>query len=174
VLKQDPVNREVVYAGTTEGLYKTVDGGKSFKRMTGPDVIVNDVFVDPHDSSACSAGHRSQRRSVELTRGASFMAANEGFSGAQGGGAAGGQRQSRAAVCRAWSTTRSYGGVFVSSEWRRAAGSTSARGWNGRDVFALAQAPDGTILAGTNHGIFALGSDGRVRVGRRATRFRIR
>ncbi len=51
VLKQDPANREIVYAGTTEGLYKTVDGGKTFKRMTGPDVIVNDVFIDPRDSN---------------------------------------------------------------------------------------------------------------------------
>jgi hypothetical protein len=39
-----PGNRDVVYAGTTEGLYKTLDGGKSFERMTGPDVIVNDVL----------------------------------------------------------------------------------------------------------------------------------
>ena len=51
VLKQDPANHDVVYAGTTEGLYKTLDGGKSFQRMTGPDVIVNDVFVDPQDSN---------------------------------------------------------------------------------------------------------------------------
>ncbi len=28
VLKQDPANREIVYAGTTEGLYKTADGGR--------------------------------------------------------------------------------------------------------------------------------------------------
>ena len=50
-MKQDPANHNVVYAGTTEGLYKTVNGGKSFERMTGPDVIVNDVFVDPQDSN---------------------------------------------------------------------------------------------------------------------------
>ncbi len=43
----DPTNRNTVYAGTTEGLYKTLDGGTTWKRMTGPDVIVNDVFVDP-------------------------------------------------------------------------------------------------------------------------------
>jgi hypothetical protein len=36
-------------------------------------------------------------------------------------------------------------------------GSKSATGGlDGRDVFALAESPDGTILAGTNHGIFAL------------------
>ena len=51
VLMQDPENREVVYAGTTEGLYKTVNGGKTFTRMTDADVIVNDVYVDPTDSN---------------------------------------------------------------------------------------------------------------------------
>src|ERR1019366_4783136 len=29
-------------------------------------------------------------------------------------------------------------------------------GLDGRDVLALGQSPDGTVLAGTNHGIFAL------------------
>jgi len=48
---QDPSNRLVVYAGTTEGLYKTSDGGRNFTRMTGPDVIVNDVFVDPRNAN---------------------------------------------------------------------------------------------------------------------------
>ena len=33
-----------------------------------------------------------------------------------------------------------------------------ADGLDGRDVFALAQSPDGTVLAGTNSGIFAAGS----------------
>ena len=31
----DPTNRNTVYAGTTEGLYKTLDGGTNWKRMTG-------------------------------------------------------------------------------------------------------------------------------------------
>ena len=51
VLMQDPENLQVVYAGTTEGLYKTVNGGKTFTLMTGSDVIVNDVYVDPGNSN---------------------------------------------------------------------------------------------------------------------------
>ncbi|MGH9599147.1 MAG: WD40/YVTN/BNR-like repeat-containing protein, partial [Terracidiphilus sp.] len=50
---------------------------------------------------------------------------------------------------------KSYGGVFVS----RDGGATWAHigeGLDGLDVFALAQAKDGTVLAGTSHGIFAL------------------
>ena len=46
VLRMDPAHHDTVYAGTTEGLYKTTDAGRTFRRMTGPEVIVNDVFVD--------------------------------------------------------------------------------------------------------------------------------
>jgi len=50
---------------------------------------------------------------------------------------------------------KSYGGVFLTTD---GGGSWSqiAEGLEGRDVFTLAQAKDGTILAGTGHGIFAL------------------
>jgi photosystem II stability/assembly factor-like uncharacterized protein len=50
---------------------------------------------------------------------------------------------------------KSYGGVFVSTNggarWEQI-----GKGLDGRDVFALAESPEGTILAGTSHGIFAL------------------
>jgi photosystem II stability/assembly factor-like uncharacterized protein len=53
---------------------------------------------------------------------------------------------------------KTYGGVFVSTDggaqWKQI-----GQGLDGRDVFSLAQAPDGTILAGTNSGIFALDAD---------------
>jgi hypothetical protein len=47
----DPRNHNVVYAGTTEGLWKTLDGGKTFARMTATNVVINDVIVDPRDSN---------------------------------------------------------------------------------------------------------------------------
>jgi photosystem II stability/assembly factor-like uncharacterized protein len=53
VLKQDPTNENIVYAGTTEGLWKTTDLGKQWKRVSDPEVVVNDVMVDPRDSIAC-------------------------------------------------------------------------------------------------------------------------
>jgi ligand-binding sensor domain-containing protein len=50
---------------------------------------------------------------------------------------------------------KQWGGVFVSHtgglSW-----SQMSSGLNGRDVFSLGQAPDGTILAGTGHGIYRL------------------
>ena len=157
VLKQDPANREVVYAGTTEGLYKTVDGGKSFQRMTGPDVIVNDVFVDPGDSNHVLAA--TDRGGVLLSQdaAASFVAANEGFSGRKVEALLV-DRDNPERLFAGVVNDKSYGGVFVSTNggahWEQ-----MAEGLDGRDVFALAESPEGTILAGTNHGIFALEAD---------------
>ena len=154
VLKQDPAHREVVYAGTTEGLYKTVDGGRHFQRMTGPDVIVNDVFVDPGDSNhvllATDRGGVLQSRDA----GTSFTSANEGFSGRKVEALLV-DKDNPARLFAGVVNDKAYGGVFVSNDggahWEQI-----AEGLEGRDVFALAESPEGTILAGTNHGIFAL------------------
>jgi len=157
VLKQDPANSEVVYAGTTEGLYKTVNGGKTFERMTGPDVIVNDVFVDPRDSDHVLLA--TDRGGVLSSRdaGASFVAANEGFSGRKVEALLVDDSDS-ARLYAGVVNDKAYGGVFVSANggagWQQL-----DNGLDGRDVFALAESPKGTILAGTNHGIFALEAD---------------
>ena len=153
VLRQDPVNQTTVYAGTTEGLYKTTDAGKTFRRMTGPDVIVNDVFVDPKNPDRVLL---ATDRSGVLTSddgAVSFKESNHGFSA----------RKVEALLIDPANPSRVYagvvndkiyGGVFVSedggSQWKQIAG-----GLDGRDVFALAEAADGTVLAGTNSGIFA-------------------
>ena len=160
VLMQDPAHREVVYAGTTEGLYKTVDGGRHFERMTGPDVIVNDVFVDPADSNhvlvATDRGGVLQSRDAA----ASFTEANEGFSERKVEALlveppAVGPTAPSARIFAGVVNDKGYGGVFVSMDggarWEQ-----MAEGLDGRDVFALAESPEGTIIAGTNHGIFAL------------------
>ena len=51
VLMQDPQNLNIVFAGTTEGLYRTGDSGATWLRTTGPEVIVNDVYVDPANTN---------------------------------------------------------------------------------------------------------------------------
>ena len=80
VLKQDPADHKVVYAGTTEGLYKTTDGGKTFSRMTNPDLIVNDVFIDPNDSNRVLLATDRGGVLISNDAGKTFTASNEGFS----------------------------------------------------------------------------------------------
>ncbi len=154
VLMQDPGDHKVVYAGTTEGLYKTVDGGATWSRMTGPDVIINDVYVDPKNNRhVMLATDRSGVLTSEDAF-ATFRATNSGFS----------QRQVSAFLPDAQNpqimyagvvNDKTYGGVFVTEDGGKTWMQRSS-GLEGRDIFSLAQSDDGAILAGTNHGIFRL------------------
>lgn len=152
VLLQDPVNRKAVYAGTTEGLYRTLDDGVNWSRITGPDVIVNDIYIDPKDTRHVLLA--TDRSGVLMSNdgGATFAASNSGFS----------QRQVASILTDAKHegtiyagvlNDKGYGGVFVTEDgganWTQ-----RSRGLDGRDVFALAETGDGTLLAGTSHGIF--------------------
>ena len=152
VLMQDPTNRKVVYAGTTEGLYKTTDGGANWTRMTGPDVIINDVYVDPKNDEHVLLA--TDRGGVLLSNNAaaSFVAANNGFSQRQVTAFLPDQKNGETMYAGVVND-KTYGGVFVSQDAGKS-WTQRSNGLDGRDVFSLAQADDGTVLAGTSHGIF--------------------
>jgi photosystem II stability/assembly factor-like uncharacterized protein len=152
VLMQDPVNRNIVYAGTTEGLYKTLDGGAIWRRTTGSDVIINDVYIDPQNPQRVLLATDRQGVLVSDDAGTSFKASNSGFS----------QRQVATLLVDAKDphtlyagvlNDKNYGGLFVSTD-EGATWQQQSNGLGGRDVFSLAQAADGSLLAGTNEGIF--------------------
>jgi photosystem II stability/assembly factor-like uncharacterized protein len=157
VLRQDPVNRETVYAGTTEGLYKTTDAGRTFQRMTGPDVIINDVYVDPSNPDRVLLATDRGGVLASDDAGGTFKEANHGFS-ARKVEALLIDHDNPTQIYAGTVNDKTYGGVFVSSDggaqWRHI-----GDGLEGRDVFALGQAPDGTVLAGTNRGIFVLNTE---------------
>jgi len=151
VLQQDPSNALVVYAGTTEGLWKTVDAGKTWRRMGPTNVIVNDVMIDPRrpgrvllatDRSGVLASDDGAQTTVP---------ANRGFA----------HRQVSAVVATLTGDTiyagvvndKEFGGVFASRDagahWQQ-----MNTGLAGEDIFALALADSGELLAGTNRGAF--------------------
>jgi photosystem II stability/assembly factor-like uncharacterized protein len=157
VLRQDPARPATVYAGTTEGLYKTDDGGQTFSRLTGPDVIVNDVFVDPGNTDHVMITTDRGGVLASTDAGASFTLSNRGFSA----------RKVQALMVDAHDPShlfagvvndKNYGGAFVSTDgggdWKQV-----AAGLDGRDVFVLAESRDGDVVAGTNRGIFKLEDD---------------
>jgi photosystem II stability/assembly factor-like uncharacterized protein len=153
VLMLDPTNPNTVYAGTTEGLYKTLDGGKEWKRMTGPDVIVNDVYVDPKNAQHVLLATDRNGVLESDDAASTFRASNSGFS----------QRQVSSLLVDAKTQTiyagvvndKTFGGVFVSHD-EGATWTQQSDGLQGRDVFTLTQSPQGAILAGTNAGILRL------------------
>jgi len=154
VLMQDPNNHEIVYAGTTEGLYKTIDAGKTFQPMTAADVIVNDVYVDSADSNHVLLATDRGGVLASSDAGVTFAASNDGFSERKVD-ALMVDRSDPARLYAGVVNDKTYGGAFLSinggQSWQQI-----GDGLEGRDVFALGQAADGTVAAGTSHGIFVL------------------
>jgi photosystem II stability/assembly factor-like uncharacterized protein len=154
VLMQDTHHREVVYAGTTEGLYRTRDGGHEWKPLTGADVIINDIYLDPsHPGRILLATDRGGVLASD-DDGATFAQSNQGFSARKVEALVADSRDPRR-ILAGVVNDKSYGGVFLTTDSGANWGQI-ATGLDGRDVFTLAQAKDGTVLGGTSHGIFAL------------------
>ncbi|MFL6443462.1 MAG: WD40/YVTN/BNR-like repeat-containing protein [Candidatus Sulfotelmatobacter sp.] len=157
VLMQDPQNLNVVFAGTTEGLYRTGDSGEVWQRTTGPEVIVNDVFIDPANTNRILLATDRGGVLASNDGGYSFAPSNNGFSARQITSYVGDATQP-ATIYVGVVNDKAWGGVFVSENGGLSWSQRSA-GLNGQDVFSLAQASDGTVLAGTGHGIYRLQGD---------------
>ena len=154
VLMQDPQHLETVFAGTTEGLWRSDDSGATWVRTTGPEVIVNDVYVDPADHTHVLLATDHGGVVVSHDRGNSFEPSNQGFSARQITSWVAEARRP-AFVYAGVINDKAWGGVFLSENGGLSWYQVSS-GLNGRDVFSLVQASDGTIIAGTGHGIFRL------------------
>ena len=152
VLMQDPQHQSIVFAGTTEGLYRTNDSGKIWTRMTGPEVIVNDVFVDPTDSQKVLLATDRGGVLTSADGGSSFTPANTGFSTRQITSFVVDQERS-GTMYAGVVNDKTFGGVFASLDgglsWKQ-----QSDGLNGSDVFSMGQASDGSLLAGTGHGVY--------------------
>ncbi len=154
VLMQDPRNLNIVFAGTTEGLFRTGDSGATWLRTTGPEVIVNDVYVDPTNTNRILLATERGGVLASNDGGYSFLPSNKGFSARQITSYIGDATQP-ATIYVGVVNDKDWGGVFVSDSGGLSWSQKSA-GLNGQDVFSLGQASDGTILAGTGHGIYRL------------------
>jgi photosystem II stability/assembly factor-like uncharacterized protein len=152
VLMQDPERLTTVYAGTTEGLFRTDDAGTNWMRTTGADVIINDVYVDPANTKHVLLATDRGGVLASFDGGTTFEASNKGFS-------------TRLVTAFAQDMThpsdlylgvvnnKQWGGAFISHDgglsW-----SQREQGLDGRDVFSLAESSNGTVVAGTENGVF--------------------
>jgi photosystem II stability/assembly factor-like uncharacterized protein len=156
VLKMDPQHSSTVYAGTTGGLWKTVDGGAKWTLVTPANVIVNDVLIDPRNSERVLIATDLGGVLASNDGFAHYAASNRGFSHRVVGDVVV-DRKNPNRIYVGVVNDRHMGGVFVSDEggknWRQ-----SNRGLEDRDILSLQQAENGTLFAGTNHGIFYLDS----------------
>ncbi len=156
VLRQHPLGPNMVYAGTTEGLWASINAGQSWHRVTAETVIVNDVLVDArHPGTVLLATDRGGVLRSE-NGGTTFFASNRGFAHRQVAAVLV-DRNDPSVLYAGVVNDKEYGGLFVS----RDAGEHWAQmndGLAGHDIFSLRQSEQGTLLAGTNRGIFAWGA----------------
>jgi len=154
MLQMDPSDHNVVYAGTTEGLWKTTDSGVTWKRMSNANVVINDVLVDPRRPSHVLLATDRSGVLVSDDGGVTFAASNRGFTHRQAAALLV-DRNDSSLLYAGLLSDKEFGGVFVSRDAGQSWKQTSD-GLDGRDVFVLRQANDNSIVAGTDHGIFAL------------------
>ena len=154
VLKQDPSNPAIVYAGTTEGLWKSVDEGKNWKRVSNPEVVVNDVLIDPRNSQHVLLATDRSGVLASDDSAATFTPSNHGYSHRYVSAILADSKEPNTLYI-GLVNDREFGGVFFSHDggqnWQQ-----KSSGLDGRDVFTLKQASNGTLVAGTNRGVFEL------------------
>jgi photosystem II stability/assembly factor-like uncharacterized protein len=158
ILKQDPVNPQIVYAGTTEGLWRTTDLGKTWKQVTGPEVVVNDVMVDPRNSSRVLLA--TDRGGVLASDNAaqSFSPSNHGYTHRYVTSILAGKNDPNTILIGVVND-REWGGVFASKDGGKS-WSQKSSGLSGKDVFTLKETSKGDFVAGTSHGIYLLAANG--------------
>jgi len=154
VLKQDPSNPATVYAGTTEGLWKTTDGGKTWKHVTNSEVVVNDVLVDPRDANRVLLATDRSGVLASDNGAQTFTASNHGYTHRYVSSILADKDDANAMLVGVVND-REWGGVFSTRDGGQSWQQKSA-GLGGRDVFALQQASNGALIAGTNKGMFLL------------------
>jgi len=154
VLKQDPSNPAIVYAGTTEGLWKSVDEGKNWKRVSNPEVVVNDVLIDPRNSQRVLLATDRSGVLASDDSASTFTASNHGYAHRYVSAILADNKDPHTAYIGLLND-REFGGVFVTHDggqiWEQ-----KSSGLDGRDVFTLKQSGNGTLVAGTNRGMFEL------------------
>jgi photosystem II stability/assembly factor-like uncharacterized protein len=163
VIYQHPTKPEVIFAGTTEGLWLSTDNGKpdSWRRMTSLRLVINAVAIHPDRPDRVFLGTEDNGVLISTDAGESYEASNAGFI----------NRQVRAVLADRKERGRIYagvifdsvnGGLFVSEDsgitWQQ-----SMSGMGVRDVHSLYQSESNpaTIYAGTNHGMFRSDDHGR-------------
>jgi photosystem II stability/assembly factor-like uncharacterized protein len=154
VLKQDPNSPGTVYAGTTEGLWKTIDGGKTWKHATNSEIVVNDVLIDPRNSNRVLLATDRSGVLASDNGAQTFTASNHGYTHRYVSSILADQNDPNAILVGVVND-REWGGVFSTRDGGQSWQQKSA-GLGGRDVFALQQTANGGLIAGTNKGMFLL------------------
>ncbi len=150
----DPTNNQVIYSGTTEGLWKTVNGGQNWRLISSIRTVVNAVAIHPSNPNKIYVGVKSGGVLVSDNGGESFQTSNNGFV----------NRQISVLLADRSTPGRIYaaalfngfdGGLYLSTDggnnWQ-----LSSRGLASEDIYTIYQSPwnEKLLFAGTNLGLY--------------------
>jgi len=79
VIRQDPHRRYILFAGTTEGLWKSADDGASWRRVTPADWNINGLVVSESTPDRVILATQKLGLLVSEDGGQTFYPSNEGF-----------------------------------------------------------------------------------------------
>jgi photosystem II stability/assembly factor-like uncharacterized protein len=156
VIFQHPSRPEVIFAGTTEGLWYTKDGGQTWSMggMSPRRQVINAVAIHPDQPDRVYIGTEDNGILISTDGGETFEPSNLGFVNRQIRVVAH-DRTERGRVYAGVIFDGASGGLFVSEDggltWQQ-----SGRGMGISDVYAIHQAAENpaTMYAGTNHGLY--------------------
>ncbi|MBO0722208.1 MAG: hypothetical protein J2P41_15390, partial [Blastocatellia bacterium] len=163
VIYQHPTRPEVIFAGTTEGLWLSTNHGlpDSWVRVTSIRLVINAVAIHPDRPDRVFLGTEDHGVLISNDGGETYDRSNAGFI----------NRQVRTVLADRKVPGRVYAGVifdgsnsglYLSDDggltWEQ-----SMSGMGVRDVYSLYQSTENpeTIYAGTNHGLFRSDDQGR-------------
>jgi photosystem II stability/assembly factor-like uncharacterized protein len=154
VIYQHPSKPEVIFAGTTEGLWLTTDGGTNWNLKTSRKLIINAIAIHPDKPSRVLVGTEDMGVLISSDGGETYEISNAGFI----------SRQIRTITADRTERNRIYagvifdsagGGFFISEDggitWQQ-----SNNGMGVRDIYAIHQDQKNpaVLYAGTNYGLF--------------------
>ncbi len=163
IIYQHPTKPEVIFAGTTEGLWLSTNGGKtdSWRRATSAKLVINSIAIHPGRPDRIFLGTEDNGVLISNDGGENYEPSNAGFI----------NRHVSSLIADIKQPGRIYagilfdssnGGLFISEDggltWQQ-----SMNGMGVRDVYSLHQIQNeaGTLYAGTNYGIFRSDDQGR-------------
>jgi photosystem II stability/assembly factor-like uncharacterized protein len=144
--ERDP---DLLLAGTTEGLWISEDGGRAWRLVTGKDLVINALVLQPDGTILLGTEEEGVLRSAD--RGQTWSASNTGFTERFVSRLLFDRAHGRV-VAAVWGA-RPHGGLYAASDvrgpWTR-----FGRGLEGRQVLAMAVLGH-TLYAGTDDGLFS-------------------
>ncbi len=159
---QNPGSLNTIFAGTTEGFWRSPDNGSSWMLMTPKQLEINAIAVHPDDANIVYIGTNNYGVMISRDNGKTFAMSNSGFSGRRAYQIAA-DREQQGRVYASTINTATGGGFFFISDDGGASWKASMTGMPSRLIaYSILQdeVDANTIYLSTNLGMYVSANRG--------------